>query len=420
MSSEINMLPYDEAKKIAADGDANARLELASNQSAPPEILYYLAIDDDVSVRKAVATNAATPMQADFLLSNDTESSIRMDLAAKIGRQLEHIDENSGTELYAKASKVLENLVSDQLPTVRSIISEEIKQLSNVPRGVIVKLARDAETSVAGPILEHSPLLEDKELIGIISDAVREEHITSIAKRNNIGEEVSQSITDSGSVEAVSTLLENKTAQIAPSTMDDITNLASENEPLHRPLANRDDLTDNALKRMAGFVGAAIVEELIDRYPLTPENQKQLRARVQAGIDASNIPVPVETQQRSGKYRILVAEDDPPMQMLISEVIQSFLDVDVTVVGDGEIAMEALVNKRKFDLIISDWMMPKVSGIELLRSVRSRNDDTPFIMLTARKDVDSIVAAQNDGVDAFIAKPLTLEILKDKVRVLLR
>lgn len=144
------------------------------------------------------------------------------------------------------------------------------------------------------------------------------------------------------------------------------------------------------------------------------------RARVRAGIEASDIPVDMRYQKHSGHYRILVAEDDTSMRMLISEVVESFLDVEITLVDDGEKALEALPFGNSFDLIISDWMMPNVGGLELLRSIRKRGDETPFIMLTARKDVHSIVAAQNDGVDAFIAKPLTVNILKDKVLVLLR
>ena len=63
---------YESAKDVAANGDASARRRLAEDETAAPEILYFLASDEDPVVRKAVATNLATPAQADFILSNDT------------------------------------------------------------------------------------------------------------------------------------------------------------------------------------------------------------------------------------------------------------------------------------------------------------------------------------------------------------
>jgi len=411
---------YAEAKKVATDGDPETRRRLAADGSAPPEILYYLASDESVPVRKAVAANLATPVQADFILSNDAEASIRMDLASKIGLRLGYLDEEVDSALYAKVNKVLGHLITDQLHTVRAIVAEEVKRLDNVPKGVVTKLARDAEASVSVPILEHSPLLEDAELIEIIVEGVRDEAVTAIARRDGIGVDVSQSIANTGSVVAVGALLENDTADIAPATLDDITELASDHEPLHRPLSRRDDLPEPVLRRMAGFVGAAIVEDLISRYPLLPAAQEQLRAAVGDRIKSSDITDAGNAGDRPDGHRILLVDDDSTMRMLIRQIIESFLVADVTSLSDGDKALARIEQGYEFDLIICDWMMPNMSGIEFLRALRGRGDDTPFVMLTARKDVDSIVAAQNDGVDAFIAKPVTGNEIQSKLRVLLR
>ena len=74
---------------------------------------------------------------------------------------------------------------------------------------------------------------------------------------------------------------------------------------------------------------------------------------------------------------------------------------------------------QTFDLIVCDWMMPTRSGLDFLKALRESGDNTPFVMLTARKDVDSIVAAQNHGVDAFVAKPVTAKEIQSKLRVLM-
>jgi len=418
--TETSNSAYEEAKKIATDGDIETRRQLAADQSAPPEILYYLATDESLPVRKAVATNTATPIQADFILSNDGEASIRMDLASKIGTRLGYLDDEVDSALYSKVNKVLGNLITDQLHTVRAIVAEEVKRLDNVPKGVISKLARDAESAVSVPVLEHSPLLEDVELIDIITEGVRDDALTAIARRQDLDGKVSDSVVQTGRLDAVEALLGNQSAEIRPSTMSGITELAADHDALHRPLADRDDLGEPVLRRMAEFVGGAIVEELIGRYPLSATAQDQLRSAVRDRIKTAEFGKVDDAEQRAETCRILLADDDSTMRTLIRQIIESSLVADVTVVDDGDKALAYIDEGRKFDLIICDWMMPNMNGIDFLRTLRGRGDDIPFVMLTARKDVDSIVAAQNDGVDAFIAKPVTAQEIESKLRVLLR
>ncbi len=419
-NTEPSIPTVEDAKEIAAHGDTQARQRLAANASAPPEILYYLASDESLPVRKAVASNPATPLQADFILSNDAEASIRMDLAMKIGRRLGFEGDELDDNLLTKVNKVLGNLINDQMLAVRAIVAEEVKGLPNVPKGVVSKLARDAEAAVSAPVLEHSPLLHDDELVEIITEGVREEVATAIARRENIGQTVSATISQTGSIAAIGALLENQTASIPPTTMDEITNLAKENETLHQPLAQRDDLPEPILQRMAGFVGSAIVEELLERYPLTDVAKNGLREAVQVRIDAGDASTSKSAAAQPAQHRILVVEDDSTMRMLIRQIIESFLSAEVLVTGDGDRALTMIQEGQQFDLIVCDWMMPVMSGIEFLRALRDRGDDTPFAMLTSRKDVDSVVSAQNHGVDAFITKPVTAAEIHSKLRMLLR
>lgn len=374
-------LAYERAKIIASQGDTEARRKLAADRSAPTEILYYLASDESMPVRKAVAANVTAPVQADFLLSNDTEVSIRMDLASKVGMRLGDLDAETDAAIYGQVRKVLENLVIDQLHTVRAIVVEEIKRLEHVPKGVISKLARDVETAVSTPILEHSPLLEDTELIEIITAGVHGDTLSAISET---------------------------------------TELVSENEVLHGPVTGREDLSETVLRRMAGFVGSAIVEDLIDRYPLNQAAQNALRSAISARIETIDVASAGEPGSRPERYKILLAEDDSLMLSMIRHTIETFLSVDITAVENGSLALDQVSSGEKFDLIMCDWMMPEMTGIEFLRALRAQGNETPFVMLTARTDVDSIVAAQNDGVDAFLAKPVTSDEIQNKLRMLLR
>jgi len=87
---------------------------------------------------------------------------------------------------------------------------------------------------------------------------------------------------------------------------------------------------------------------------------------------------------------------------------------DVIVAEDGDIALK-LYPKYKLDLIILDWEMPKVSGIDVLRSIRKRDKKTPIIMATGKTEIDDMVKAFDSGASNFIPKPFTPAELQQKV-----
>ncbi len=82
---------------------------------------------------------------------------------------------------------------------------------------------------------------------------------------------------------------------------------------------------------------------------------------------------------------------------------------------DGSTAWEIL-NKDKIDFIISDWNMPKMSGIELLRKVRASEEfaDLPFLMVTAEGQQENVIEAVQAGVSNYIVKPFTPETFEQK------
>ena len=105
-------------------------------------------------------------------------------------------------------------------------------------------------------------------------------------------------------------------------------------------------------------------------------------------------------------FRILVADDDSLSTMILSRNLEA-IGHEVVIAVDGESAWE-LIRSEPFRLVISDWMMPGVSGIELCRRVRARSDGSPytyFILLTARSEQDDKLEAYDAGADDFLAKP---------------
>ncbi|MFM2397081.1 MAG: phosphate regulon transcriptional regulatory protein PhoB [Pseudomonadota bacterium] len=117
---------------------------------------------------------------------------------------------------------------------------------------------------------------------------------------------------------------------------------------------------------------------------------------------------------------ILVVEDEPAIQELLAFNVTQCGYRAITA-GDAEAAM-AHINRALPDLILLDWMMPGITGVELARRLRadSRTRDIPIIMLTARTDERDKVIGLESGADDYITKPFSPRELMARIRAVLR
>jgi two-component system chemotaxis response regulator CheY len=114
---------------------------------------------------------------------------------------------------------------------------------------------------------------------------------------------------------------------------------------------------------------------------------------------------------------ILIVDDYNTMLRIIKNLLKQLGFSNVDEATDGEAALEK-VRQKEYGLIISDWNMEPMTGLELLKQVRSSNDnfkDVPFIMITAESKTENVVAAKQAGVDNYIVKPFNAETLKSKI-----
>ncbi|MGY9005688.1 MAG: response regulator [Alphaproteobacteria bacterium] len=114
--------------------------------------------------------------------------------------------------------------------------------------------------------------------------------------------------------------------------------------------------------------------------------------------------------------------DDVSQARRFVEVILSGMGVhQVFTANDGRSALDFLsVELEMVDLIICDWQMPRMSGIELLKQVRVTMPDMPFMMVTGRSDIKSVTESRDFGVNAYIAKPFSPQDFEKKIKALLR
>jgi len=125
-----------------------------------------------------------------------------------------------------------------------------------------------------------------------------------------------------------------------------------------------------------------------------------------------------EQELRMSKVSVLVVDDAPFIRDLVKKALRShFPGIRIEDAVNGRKAQQML-SRERFDLILCDWEMPEMSGLELLTWCRSQDalKTTPFIMVTSRGDKENVVQAIQAGVSDFIGKPFSNEQLTSKVR----
>ena len=108
--------------------------------------------------------------------------------------------------------------------------------------------------------------------------------------------------------------------------------------------------------------------------------------------------------------KVLVVDNSTSMRRAIRGVLGQIGFRNIIGTGDGSMALEEL-RKEKASLIVSDWDMPKMNGLELLKAIRSDEDlkDIPFIMITVKAEKDNVLEAVKAGVSSYITKYLLLK-----------
>lgn len=116
------------------------------------------------------------------------------------------------------------------------------------------------------------------------------------------------------------------------------------------------------------------------------------------------------------KMRILIVDDYTTMLRILRNLLRQLELNNVDEAQNGEEALFKL-RKESFDLVISDWNMTPMTGIDLLRQVRAdaRLKRIPFIMVTAESKTENVIVAKQAGVSNYIVKPFNAETLRMKI-----
>ncbi|MGN6481082.1 chemotaxis response regulator CheY [Luteibacter aegosomatissinici] len=116
--------------------------------------------------------------------------------------------------------------------------------------------------------------------------------------------------------------------------------------------------------------------------------------------------------------KILVVDDFSTMRRIVRNLLVElgFTNTLIQEAEDGNAAL-ALLRSQPIDLVVTDWNMPNMTGIDLLRAIRADANlkSLPVLMVTAENNRDQIIAAAQSGVNGYVVKPFTAVTLKEKL-----
>ena len=120
------------------------------------------------------------------------------------------------------------------------------------------------------------------------------------------------------------------------------------------------------------------------------------------------------------KMPVLIVDDYRTMLRIVRNLLNKIGFSDIDEATDGKEALEKL-RKRTYGLVISDWNMQPMTGYELLKEVRgdASLSSLPFVMVTAESKAENVIAARQAGVNNYIIKPFSAEVLKAKLKTVL-
>ncbi|HKK89913.1 MAG TPA: chemotaxis response regulator CheY [Desulfobacteraceae bacterium] len=119
--------------------------------------------------------------------------------------------------------------------------------------------------------------------------------------------------------------------------------------------------------------------------------------------------------------KVLIVDDFATMRRILKNILKQIGFKNLLEADDGTTALEVL-EKQSVDLVISDWNMPKMTGLELLKAVRAheRYAKVPFLMVTAEAQKQNVIEAVQAGVSNYVVKPFTAEAISEKLEKILK
>ena len=194
-----------------------------------------------------------------------SSEQVRLLLSQKLATLTQGLPDEAQTRMRQQAYEALTRLVTDEVERVRAAIANAVKDLPDVPKALILALARDRSVMVAEPVILFSPLLTSEDLLALVAAAPSPGTVGAVARRPGIDEAVSDAVVASADASAIHALLGNPSAQIREAALDALIAASSDHTEWHEPLVRRPVLPPRAARALSEIVAAHLLETLAAR-----------------------------------------------------------------------------------------------------------------------------------------------------------
>lgn len=209
------------------------------------------------------------------LLRTDRSVEARAELAAKFGRQY---DELAAGQTRTLANAVLELLVKDVETRVRQALAETVASSASLPPAIANALARD-HIDVANPVLEHSPVLTDDDLVDIVRTHAMQ-YALAVAAREELSEQLSDTLAELGSVEVARRLVGNAGAELSQKAIKQILDDFRDDGEVRERLIKRPAMPYELVDQLVGEIGERLEWELVQKRRMSAKEARQLMKSV--------------------------------------------------------------------------------------------------------------------------------------------
>lgn len=225
-------------------------------------------------------------------LLNDPSAEVRAETAAKIAHKFDRAELNEAERRIA--IDIFRIMTRDAARRVREALSANLKSSADLPRDVALALARDVE-SVALPILEHSAVLTDEDLIEIIRSSAKAKQV-AIAGRASVSAPVAEELIDSKNDDAVARLVGNEGANLSETALQRVLDAYGDNDEIKDSLVHRASLPITVAERLVATVSDNLRDYLVTHHELSPVLASDLilesRERATVGLLPSGARAP--------------------------------------------------------------------------------------------------------------------------------
>ena len=198
-------------------------------------------------------------------LSNETSSEKRRVLLRRITDLFMVTNERQGDDDREVFGSVMERVAYDLEVEARAELSERLAHIANAPHNVVVRLAGD-EIEVAGPVLAHSAVLTDQDLV-TIAEQQGQEHMLAMSGREELSSMVTDVLVNRGEAAVLNKVAANDGANFSAAGFDMLTMRAIDNEQLRSALVARSDMPNSALEKIKQQVAEKLKSEMSQTHP---------------------------------------------------------------------------------------------------------------------------------------------------------